>query len=84
MTCPKCGSSNIMSGVKIVDRYHLAGLEQNLSLKVEEEPNALVFKGSLEKPLRAQVCGGCGFTEFYVSDPAELWATYVKGQTPES
>jgi hypothetical protein len=33
-------------------------------------------RDSITVPLRAQVCGDCGATDLYATDPAALWAAY--------
>ncbi len=76
MLCPKCGSDKIMPNVRIVYRDFDRIGSGDVSLEVYADPEALVFKGTLRDPLRAQVCGQCGLTELYANDPGALWETY--------
>jgi hypothetical protein len=50
----------------------------NLSTVVYAEPTALIFKGKQRHELSARVCGSCGFTELYLSDPYGFYETYRK------
>jgi hypothetical protein len=49
-----------------------ANYSRELSLEVHERPEAIIFKRTRRFPMKATVCGDCGFTEFYVSHPADL------------
>ncbi len=66
--CPKCGSRDVMDGVRIVD----GGLEEKVKVEVQRRPHAMLFKGTVGVALTARVCGACGFTELFASDPARL------------
>ncbi|HEU0264857.1 MAG TPA: hypothetical protein VFR01_03940 [Geobacterales bacterium] len=71
-SCPKCTSQKILRNVQVVDRngeYQ----DMNLSVRVNRNPGALIFKGSITVDLTACICGACGYTEFYAVDPAKLW-----------
>lgn len=58
-SCAKCGSSVVMSDVGIVDGSH----EEEVRAEVHRKPGAKVFKGTVRVPVKAQVCGKCGFVE---------------------
>jgi rRNA maturation protein Nop10 len=45
-----------------------------------ENPGALLFKGTHSGTLSASICGQCGYTELYVSNPAELLAAYRRSK----
>ena len=70
--CPSCGSTDVITDARIVDRT----LEEELRVTVERRPHAKVFKGTVGVTLKARVCGACGRTELYVSDPARLLAAH--------
>jgi predicted nucleic-acid-binding Zn-ribbon protein len=72
-TCPKCHATEM-----IVDAW--AWSQYGHGIVVFENPEALVFKGARYGWLRANVCGACGFTEFFVSNPAELLKAYRKSK----
>ena len=76
MPCPKCGSDKIIPNVRIVSREFDQLDSGDVSLEVYRQPEALLFKGTLRDPLRAQVCGQCGLTELYANDPGALWETH--------
>ena len=64
-TCLNCSGSNIASGIRVVDRGHGDG-KRDLKLEVYEKPDALIFKGTHDASLRADVCKGCGHVMFYI------------------
>lgn len=68
--CPKCGSTETLDGVQVMDRSHNGGLQQ-FSAMFCRGPRA--HSSILPKmyPFRARVCAGCGFTEFYMRLPAK-------------
>jgi predicted nucleic-acid-binding Zn-ribbon protein len=80
--CPKCQSSEVIPNVEIIDHAHL-NQPMALSATVYTNPEAWVFKGAIMKPFRARVCGGCGYTEFYVDDPQGLTA-WAKRAAPNA
>jgi hypothetical protein len=41
---------------------------------VHKNPQARFFKEPVFGPLKAVVCGSCGYVEFYVKNPGELTA----------
>jgi predicted nucleic-acid-binding Zn-ribbon protein len=71
--CPKCQSSEIIPGVRVIDHTHL-NQPLDLSATVYTNPDAVVFKGAISHRFNAHVCGACGYTEFYVENPQELLA----------
>ena len=74
--CPKCQSEKTIPNVRIVD---LAGHTLRLGVRVFEHPEAFAFKGAHATDLRSRVCGECGYVEFYVENPQELYSAYVAG-----
>lgn len=75
-TCPKCQSEKIIPNVQIVD---LAGHVLKLGVKVFEHPEAFAFRGAHAAGLRSRVCGECGYVEFYVDNPQELYSAFTAG-----
>ena len=73
--CPKCHSGRVMTGLRVAD-WGEGNWTGDLSLEVDERPEALIFKGTHKYPLTASVCGDCGFTELYVRNPAGLLDLY--------
>ena len=77
LLCPRCGSDEVMPRVRVVERAE-DGLRRDLQAEVVRRPNALLFKRPERVNLTARVCGGCGFTEFYVDAPAALYRAYLQ------
>lgn len=76
-SCSRCGSNNVMQNVEVLDRDH--GGTQELSVQVNKNPLALIFRGRTYGTLRAEICSQCGHAELYVADPqqlAALWDAY--------
>jgi predicted nucleic-acid-binding Zn-ribbon protein len=74
--CPKCGSAKQIRGVRAID--HEPGIFKSaLRLSVYEEPFGLL-KIPVEFYTHTRVCGSCGYIEWYVDDPQQLWETCVR------
>jgi predicted nucleic-acid-binding Zn-ribbon protein len=73
-SCPKCGSSEVVRGVRVIDRGDGNMDAGNLSVAVYTHPQAWLFKGKVATALSACVCAGCGYTELYAADPRALAA----------
>jgi predicted nucleic-acid-binding Zn-ribbon protein len=70
--CPKCGSAEVVRGVRVIDRGHHSTDSGNLTVGVSTNPRAWLFKGTVAVELTACVCGGCGYTELYAANPQAL------------
>jgi predicted nucleic-acid-binding Zn-ribbon protein len=77
--CPKCQGTIIIQGVRILDRQH-GPTVGDLSLAVEGNPQAWIFKEQVQGKLWACVCAACGFVELYATNLDELLKAAVKGQ----
>ena len=66
MKCLQCDSERIVRDVRAVD-YSDNTLRRDLKLEVYRDPNALIFKGTIDGTLKANVCVDCGFVMFNVS-----------------
>ena len=75
--CLKCGSSKVMSNVKIVDHGDM-DLKHDLAIEFDKNPDAFVFKKFLKGTLLAMICGQCGHVDLSVGNPEELWEQYLK------
>lgn len=73
--CPKCKSTQVIKRARIADRGH-GNATTDLCVELYENPDAMIFKGTRRVPLRAWVCGSCGYTELYVDNPEDLWDFY--------
>jgi hypothetical protein len=56
------------------------GGDVNLNLREDAKPSALVFKNSTRSVLHAFVCSACGYVEFYVDDPKDLYDAFIAAQ----
>ncbi len=69
--CPKCGSTNIIDNVKVVDRGD-GNWQSDLQLATFRHPDALIFRGQQTTRVTACVCGECGYVELYAKLPETL------------
>jgi predicted nucleic-acid-binding Zn-ribbon protein len=72
--CPKCGSSDLIADVKVLDRNHNFNPAE-LTVATFRKPDALIFKGQQDTSVSAWVCAECGFVELYADSPKELKLT---------
>ena len=77
MKCGRCGSENIMTNLRIRDRYE-AGMRQDLEVEVQGNPDALIFKQAHREALRANVCGECRNVGLSIENPQALWKIYTE------
>ena len=66
MKCNQCGSSDIIEDVGVLDRGD-DRTRYNLTLVTHEDPNAWIFKGAIEAPIRAKVCASCGYVMLFAT-----------------
>jgi hypothetical protein len=81
--CPKCGAQRVIPGVRVLDRDGDSSTK-DLSVRLDRNPSAWIFKGSEVVELTAKVCGRCGYAELYAADPAALWSAYQEQTQAES
>lgn len=75
-TCPNCNSREIMANVHVIDRTHMSNTDHELTVGMHQHPNAILMKGLYQSPLRAWICGQCGYTELFAQNPRELLELY--------
>lgn len=68
--CAKCGLEVIQRAM-VVD-YSKRG-EQHLNVRVDADPEAIMFKQAARSEVRAYICGSCGYIELYAEKPEELY-----------
>ena len=76
--CPKCGKDEIMSEIPVVGGN---GYPPKVKI-VEPEPEKHPFiwvPGQVDSQFRANICGACGYTEFYATNYKELNEGWKKG-----
>ena len=74
MTCPKCGSNEILPDVPVVSSVDNVSAVP-VSALAYNKPDAWIFKGPVSHRFVARICGACGFAEIYVENPKGLVAT---------
>jgi hypothetical protein len=60
------------------------GQELDQRLRVDRDPDALLFKEPLYSEVRGWVCGRCGYCELYAVDPGELLTAWREAQEAET
>jgi hypothetical protein len=78
--CEKCGSEKIIANLPMQDSMQPYGMAIQASVKVESNPESMVFKGAVKGSLFLDVCCDCGRAEIRVSNGQELWQAYIKAQ----
>ncbi len=73
--CAKCGSDKIIPQAKVIDRADY-NTETDLTVAVDEKPDAFVFKQRIRSGVTAKVCGNCGYLELYADEPQSLYSAY--------
>lgn len=76
LVCLRCGSDAIVPDARLVD-FADGNAKRTLVVGLMRKPDAMLFKDEVRVPLRAQVCGDCGFTELYATDPSALWNAHL-------
>ena len=66
MKCTQWNSTDILEKVGVLDRGH-NNHKSNLTIVMQKDPNALMFKGNIEAPLHANVCESCGFVMLFAN-----------------
>jgi len=76
--CPKCNSDKIIPEVPVTDETKLGVRSASVpaTLKVDEDPTSWFFKQYRSSELVAYACGDCGFVEYYISSPDQLWKAH--------
>jgi predicted nucleic-acid-binding Zn-ribbon protein len=66
--CPKCQGTSILANISLKDEFH-NGFDSQVA--VNPTPGTF-FRVLVTSKIRAWVCEGCGYAEFYVAEPAKL------------
>jgi hypothetical protein len=77
--CPDCDSEKIIQNAKAIDRGE-SNVNLDLCVAVDEAPEAFIFKKRVYSEVDADVCGECGFIQFYAKNPEILWTAYENQQ----
>jgi len=74
-TCAKCGSTEVIPDARV-----LYDSDRDVKIRVDADPEALIFTERVRSNLHARVCSQCGYTEFYVREAANLYDAYLKSK----
>jgi predicted nucleic-acid-binding Zn-ribbon protein len=77
-TCPVCGSARIIKRARVLDTGQ--GAQRDLTVEVERNPNALLFRGASRGTLRARICGRCGYAMLFSNNIQELYDASLEAQ----
>ena len=70
MKCTQCDSTDIIKGLRVVDRGE-NNVKGDMKLEVQLNPKALLFDRSVSASVSAAVCGSCGNVMFSM-DPGDV------------
>jgi ribosomal protein S27AE len=76
-SCPKCESADIIPEWPLLEYGHL-NQQFHLHVGINEDPDAILFKGHNIHVITAWICGNCGYLEQYVQDPKVLFERYLQ------
>ncbi len=74
-SCPKCGSSHIIPRRQILTSSGEPTYSPTIRL---HEKTGTPWGKIHDYPLVARVCGTCGYTEWFVAKPQELYSVYQR------
>ena len=76
-SCHNCGSDKIIPDLSLHDDNTGWGYSaKDHFVSVARKPAALIFQDKLSAPLRAFICGECGYTALFAEGAAQLYAAY--------
>lgn len=79
--CVKCGSTSVIRRAMVIDKVTITGTEQNLTVRVDGDPTAVMFKKSVRSDVHAWICGECGYIELYADNQTELCEAFTAAQS---
>ena len=65
--CVKCGHSQLIPDARVVCLGD--GGDQDVRVRIDMHPDALILKLAQRSVLRACICANCGYTEFFIDPP---------------
>ena len=71
IACLRCGSPQRIAPVRVMDKGEGNG-QHDLRLRVDGDPDALIFKDRIYSTVHAEVCADCGHVVLIADDPQEL------------
>jgi hypothetical protein len=76
--CPKCESTRVIRNIMIRNRGQES--DGKLSIYLDADPDALIFKNRFYAELLADVCGECGHVELRAQNPHDLYNHYLQSK----
>ena len=73
--CPECNSENIIRNARAFGGENFINPTE-LVVVVYENPKAMLLKRAARSEVKAEICGDCGYVQFYAKTPGILWAAY--------
>jgi len=67
--CPKCKATDVVADVQLCPP-----MQGELRAVIDTHTIAFIIQGQEAQPMRAWVCGKCGFTELYATHPDRILA----------
>ncbi len=77
--CPACGSHHLIPERPIIDQGQVM---RDLSIHIDGDPYALLFRKTAMSKLQAWICSECGYVSLFVSDPDKLYDAYQRAKIP--
>lgn len=74
--CPNCGSQEVIPNVEVRDYDASSYRPLSLTVQLPRPQGGFIAKSTESSEVRATVCGGCGYTEFFATKHRELLAAY--------
>ena len=73
--CPECESERIIKDALALDRGDY-NANVGFQVAVDEKPEAFMFKQRITSTTNVEICGDCGYIQFYAKNPESLWLAY--------
>jgi hypothetical protein len=80
-SCPNCGGHDVVPDVPVIDRARTDDTAMPLEVRLYRRPDVWIDKGLFRTPLKAWICGACGYTELFAQEPRELLRIYREQRT---
>jgi hypothetical protein len=79
LRCAACGSDKIIPDVPVLDQGQASS--GRLSITIDADPDALIFKDRKWARLAAHICGACGHVQLMAENPQALYEHYLRSQS---
>jgi hypothetical protein len=82
LACRSCGSTDVIPDATVNDHDAVSWRPLGVTVRLARPESTQILgvvaatRDSMTVPLQARVCGECGVTDLYATDPRGLWAAY--------